>query len=210
MRSLVLIGGNDYCKSVIEAAESAGYNILGILDSPEMVGKMFFSVPIVGTISDIAAFVDIADFIIASNSIDNELNRASLYSKAKEYGAKFATIIASTAYVSKYAHVGEGSIIMHKVFLNADAYVGNNVFLDTFANVDFQTSIGNHSIVYSNTMINGDTHIGERCIVGKHSTIDNGVHICDDVIIEDNSVVVEDIITSGTYLGNPALLVEQK
>lgn len=210
MRSLVLIGGSDYCKSVIETAESAGYNIVGILDSSGMVGKKVLSVPIVGTISDIATYVDRADFVIASNCIDNELNRVSLYSKAKEHGANFATIIASTAYVSKYAHVGEGSVIMHKAFLNADAYVGNNVFLGTFANVDFQTSIGNHCIVHSNTMINGDTHIGERCFVGRYSTIDNGVHVCDDVIIEDNSVVVEDIITSGTYLGNPAILVEQK
>ena len=39
MKPLILIGGGGHCKSVIEAAESAGYSILGVLDMPEDVGK---------------------------------------------------------------------------------------------------------------------------------------------------------------------------
>ena len=39
MKPLILIGGGGHCKSVIEAAESAGYRILGVLDLPEKVGK---------------------------------------------------------------------------------------------------------------------------------------------------------------------------
>ena len=38
-KPLILIGGGGHCKSVIEAAESAGYSILGILDMPEDVGN---------------------------------------------------------------------------------------------------------------------------------------------------------------------------
>ena len=39
MKSLILIGGGGHCKSVIEVAESAGYEIKGILDMPDEVGK---------------------------------------------------------------------------------------------------------------------------------------------------------------------------
>ena len=42
-RPLILIGGGGHCKSVIEVAESAGYNIKGILDVPDEVGKENFS-----------------------------------------------------------------------------------------------------------------------------------------------------------------------
>lgn len=210
MKSLVLIGSNDYCKSVIEAAESSGYNILGILGFPNEVGNKVLSVPIIGTISDIARYVETADFIIASNHINQGSNRISLYTSAKKSGAHFATIIASTAYVSKYAHLGEGSVVMHKAFVNAGAKIGSNVFLDTLSNVDYEAVVGNHSIVSSNTIINGDSRVGERCIIGRHTTIDYGVHICNDVLLEDNSVVIEDVVTPGVYYGNPAKLVKQR
>ena len=38
-RPLILIGGGGHCKSVIEVAESTGYEIKGILDMPDEVGK---------------------------------------------------------------------------------------------------------------------------------------------------------------------------
>ena len=39
MKPLILVGGGGHCKSVIEVAESAGYEILGVLDMPEDKGK---------------------------------------------------------------------------------------------------------------------------------------------------------------------------
>ena len=74
----------------------------------------------------------------------------------------------------------------------------------------FEAVVGNHSIVSSNTIINGDSRVGERCIIGRHTTIDYGVHICNDVLLEDNSVVIEDVVTPGVYYGNPAKLVKQR
>ena len=38
-KSLILVGGGGHCKSVLEAVESAGYSILGVLDMPEEIGK---------------------------------------------------------------------------------------------------------------------------------------------------------------------------
>lgn len=53
MKKLILLGGGGYCKSVIEAAESAGYNILGILDMPEDVGKQVLDYKMIGIEDDI-------------------------------------------------------------------------------------------------------------------------------------------------------------
>ena len=33
MKDLILVGGGGHCESVIDVAESAGYHILGVLDS---------------------------------------------------------------------------------------------------------------------------------------------------------------------------------
>ena len=134
-KPLILVGGGGHCKSVIEAAESAGYSILGVLDMREEVGKNILSTKVIGTDDDIPAYVDKAEFVITVGFIKNPNTRIKLYDKVKEAGGKLATVIASTAHVSKYATIGEGTVVMHQAFVNAGAMVGNNVILNTFTNI---------------------------------------------------------------------------
>ena len=62
-KNLILIGGGGHCKSVIDVAECAGYNILGVLDIPEEVGKSVLNYEVIGTDDDIPQYVDKAEFI---------------------------------------------------------------------------------------------------------------------------------------------------
>ena len=71
MKPLILIGGGGHCKSVIEAAESAGYNIMGILDIPEKVGETILSTKVIGTDDDIPSYVDKVEFVITVGFIKN-------------------------------------------------------------------------------------------------------------------------------------------
>ena len=112
-KNLILVGGGGHCKSVIDVAESAGYNILGILDMPEDVGKKVLDYKVIGTDDDIPQYVDKAEFVITVGFIKNPNTRIKLYNKVKEAGGKFATVIASTARVSKYSNIGEGTGIRH-------------------------------------------------------------------------------------------------
>ncbi|MEE1176425.1 MAG: acetyltransferase, partial [Paludibacteraceae bacterium] len=113
-KELILVGGGGHCKSVIEVAESAGYSILGILDMPEEVGKTVLDYKVVGTDDDIPQFVGKAEFVITVGFIKNPAIRIRIFDKIKSAGGRLATIIASTARVSKYAEVGEGTVVMHQ------------------------------------------------------------------------------------------------
>lgn len=206
MKSLILVGGGGHCKSVLEAAESGGYSILGVLDMPEEVGKEILSTKVIGTDDDIPAYVDKAEFVITVGFIKNPATRIKLYNKIKEAGGKFATIIASTAYVSKYATVGEGTVVMHHAFVNAGAKVGNNVILNTFTNIEHDAVIGDQCHISTGTMVNGDCKVGERCFIGSQSVLANGVTVGDDIIVGAGSLVRKSIKEKGIYFGNPAVL----
>lgn len=206
MKDLILIGGGGHCKSVLEAAESAGYNILGVLDMPEDVGKEILSTKVIGTDDDISAYVDKAEFVITVGFIKNPSTRIKLYNKVKEDGGKLATIIASTAYVSKYATIGEGTVVLHQAFVNAGAKVGNNVILNTATNIEHDAVIGDHCHISTGTMVNGDCKVGERCFIGSQSVLANGISIGDDIIVGAGSLVRKSISEKGIYSGNPAIL----
>ena len=207
MKQLILIGGGGHCKSVIEAAESTGYQILGVLDLPEELGKRILSTSVIGTDEDIPTYVDIADFVITMGSIKDPSNRIKLFNKVKEAGGELATIIASTAYVSKYATIGKGTVVLHQAFVNAGAKIGNNVILNTATNIEHDAVIGDHCHISTGTMVNGGCRIGERCFIGSQSVLANCISIGDDIIVGAGSFVGKSIAEKGIYMGNPAKLI---
>ncbi len=206
MKPLLFIGGGGHCKSVIEAAESAGYRILGVLDLPDKLGKRVLSAKVIGTDEDIPYYVDKAEFVITVGFIKNPETRIKLYNKVKEAGGKLATVIASTAYVSKYASIGEGTVVMHHAFVNAGAKVGCNVIINTFANIEHDAVVGDQCHIATGTMVNGDCKVGNNVFIGSRSVLSNGIVVGDDIVVGAGSLVRKSIQKKGTYFGNPAIL----
>lgn len=206
-RSLILIGGGGHCKSVIEVAESAGYEIKGILDMPDEVGKEVLpGHKVIGTDDEIPQYVEECDFIITVGFIKNPALRIKLYNKVKAAGGRLATIIASTAHVSKYAELGEGTVIMHQAFVNAGAKIGDNCIINTFVNIEHDAEVGNQCHISTGTMVNGECKIGENCFIGSQSVCANCIEIASDIIVGAGSVVRKSIRVKGIYAGNPAIL----
>lgn len=205
-KNLILVGGGGHCKSVIEAAESAGYNILGVLDTPENVVKQVLAYSIIGTDDEIPLYVDKAEFVITVGFIKNPTTRIKLYNKVKDAGGKLATIIASTAHVSKYSTIGEGTVVMHQAFVNAGAHIGANCIINTFCNIEHDAQIGDQCHISTGTMVNGDCKVGDRCFIGSQSALANGITIDEDIIVGAASFVRKSISEKGIYSGNPAIL----
>lgn len=206
-RPLILIGGGGHCKSVIEVAESADYEIKGILDMPDEVGKdVLPGHKVIGTDDEIPQYVEECDFIITVGFIKNPALRIKLYNKVKAAGGRLATIIASTAHVSKYAELGEGTVIMHHAFVNAGAKIGDNCIINTFVNIEHDAEVGNQCHISTGTMVNGECKIGENCFIGSQSVCANCIEIASDIIIGAGSVVRKSIRVKGIYAGNPAIL----
>ena len=204
---LILSGGGGHCKSVIEVAESAGYEIKGILDMPDEVGKEVLpGHKVIGTDDEIPQYVEECDFIITVGFIKNPALRIKLYNKVKAAGGRLATIIASTAHVSKYAELGEGTVIMHQAFVNAGAKIGDNCIINTFVNIEHDAEVSNQCHISTGTMVNGECKIGENCFIGSQSVCANCIEIASDIIVGAGSVVRKSIRVKGIYAGNPAIL----
>ena len=206
MKPLILIGGGGHCKSVIEAAESQGREILGVLDMPEDLGKEILSTKVIGTDDDIPHYVDKAEFVITVGFIKNPATRIKLYNKVKEAGGKLATVIASTAHVSKYAEIGEGTVVLHQAFVNADAKVGCNVILNNFVSIEHDAVIGDQCHISTGAMINGECKVGNNCFIGSQSVLANCISVGEDIIVGAGSFVRKSISEKGIYSGNPAIL----
>ncbi len=209
-KPLILLGGGGHCKSVIEAAESAGFVIMGILDRQEEVGKKVLDYEVIGTDDDIPCHVDKAAFVVTVGFIKNPTVRVKLYDKVKNAGGKLATVIASTAHVSRYAVIGEGTVVLHGATVNAGARVGRNCIINTAANIEHDVVVGDQCHISTGAFVNGDCKVGERVFIGSGSVIANGKTITDGSVIGAGSVVIKDIPRKGLYAGNPARLIRDE
>lgn len=188
-KPLILLGGGGHCKSVIDVAESAGYTILGVLDKPELVGTKVLGYEIIGTDDDIPLYVDKAEFLITVGQIKSPAIRKKLALLVMRAGGKFATVIASDAYVSKYAQIGKGTVVMHKAIVNADACIGEHCIINTMANIEHEVQIGGFCHVSTGVMVNGNCVIGDEVFIGSGSVLYNGISVVNNAIIPAGSIV---------------------
>lgn len=205
-KKIILVGGGGHCKSVIDVAESAGYTILGILDIPELVGTTVLGYPVIGTDDNISEYVDKALFLVTIGHIKDASLRIKLHERIKDAGGHLATLIASTAYVSRFASIAEGSVIMHHAMVNADAHIGTGCIINTFANIEHDANIGNYCHISTGTMVNGNCTVGEGVFLGSQTVMVNGIRIADGCVFAAGSMVRKNIVRKGIYSGNPAIL----
>ncbi|WP_144281550.1 NeuD/PglB/VioB family sugar acetyltransferase [Chryseobacterium echinoideorum] len=209
-KNIILIGGGGHCKSCIEIINSTGkYHIAGILDLPSELGKKILGVKVIGNDDDYLKFHEQGNvFFITVGQIKNAELRKRIFRKLTAIGAQIETIIAPTAYVSETAKIGEGSIVMHKTFLNSGVKIGSNNIINTGAILEHDVTIGNHNHISTGTIINGDSTIGDENFIGSGANIANNINIGNQTVIGSGTVVINNIDNSGVYVGNPVRKIE--
>lgn len=205
-KKIILVGGGGHCKSVIDVAESAGYSIGGILDIPELVGSTVLGYPVIGTDDNISDYVEDDLFVVTVGHIKDPSLRIKLHERIKSAGGHFATLVASTARVSRFASIGEGCVVMHQAVINADAHVGAGCIINTFANIEHDAVIGDYCHISTGAMVNGNCTVGKGVFLGSQSVLVNGISITDGCVFAAGSMIRKNIIRKGIYSGNPALL----
>ncbi len=122
-------------------------------------------------------------------------------------GAQFATIIHPTAIISKFAEIGEGSVITQRSGINTNAKVGKFVTL-LESRMGHDSSIGDFSTLSGDCNINGHVTIGKDVYVSCGVSIAPSKKIGDNVKIGIGSVVISNVKAGITVFGNPAKIIE--
>jgi len=202
---IILIGGGGHCKSCIDIIEKEGrFKIAGIIDLKENINKKVFGYKIIGSDEDLEKIIKkYKYFLITIGQIKNPHIRKEKFDCITAFTGQFPVIVSPTSYVSDYAIIEKGTIVMHKAFVNANAKIGKNCIINSGAVIEHDTVIGDHCHISTNSVINGVCNIGSGVFIGSNSTILNDVSIADESIIGAGSVVSKTISEKGMYIGNP-------
>jgi len=183
--AILLVGAGGHAHSCIEALESRQqYRIAGLVGSQAEVGLKHFGYVVLGTDDDLPRLIARYEYaLISVGHIQNTDVRSRVYVYLLELGFKLPVIVASTAYVSPYALIGAGSIVMHGAVVNAGAQIGDNCIINTRAVVEHDAKVGSHCHISTGAILNGDVRVGEGSFVGSGCTVKEGIAIGQNVLV---------------------------
>ena len=204
---IILVGGGGHCKSAIELIRSFGlFNIAGIVDIKENIGKEILGIPVIGTDDDIFSIrKEYSKFVVTIGQIKSHLVRERIFNTLKEAGAELPVITAKSAFVSETARVGEGTMIFHQAVVNAEAAVGVNCIINNLSLVEHDCVIGDHCHLSTGALLNGNVHVGKGSFIGSNACIIQGIEIGEMSVIGAGSLVVKNVMSGATVTGVPAV-----
>lgn len=198
-RDLILIGGGGHCKSCIDVIEhTEEFNIVGILDKKELIGNKILSYDIIGVDEDQLKFKN-CSFLITVGQIKSNTIRKNIYHNLVANGLTLATVISPRAYVSKYASIGGGTIVMHDAMINSAVTIGYNCIINTKALIEHDTVVGNHCHISTAAILNGNCKIGDDVFIGSNVTLAHQIIVTDEVIVGAGVTVIKNINSKGIY-----------
>ena len=187
---------------MIELCEKVGFNIVGIIDSA--LEGYYLGYPILGTDNDAENIYSKYGDCKLVLTPDSPIVREKLVRLYKPIGWEFATIISPYSKISKYATIGEGTIIQDGVNVSAFTKIGNYVKLNTNANIMHDNNIGDFVTVAPNAVSLGRITIGMSSYVGANATILPEVIVGHHSVIGAGSVVTKRVLDNTIIKGVPA------
>lgn len=183
---LLLVGAGGFGRVTLEHAER-DYECV-FIDDGVPTGTSICGVPVIGTINDLKRlFAQHKKLIV---TIGNNTLREKVYKIAESIGYDFPSIIAHSAYISPYASVGKGCIILNNAVVQNGSVVGDGTILNPGVEIHHDSSIGKYVLIYTNSVVRSLAKVGDRAHIGSTLTISNEVVIEADQIIENGHSVL--------------------
>jgi len=176
---IILIGGGGHCHSVIDVIEQTNkYEIIGIVDTKENIGKQVLSYEVIACDDDLKTiFETCKNAIVTVGQIESNIIRVKIYNKLKQIGFNLPVIISPLAYASKYSIIEEGTVIMHHALINANVRIGKNCIINTKALIEHDCVVGDNCHISTASVLNGGVVVKENSFFGSNATSKQGVEI---------------------------------
>ena len=157
------------------------------VDDGQAVGTEICGIPVVGGLVDLPELRK--DYTLLVVGIGNNQFRAQVYEKAKALGFAFPNIVAPSAYISPFAEVGCGCVLMQNACVQNGASVGNGVLLNAGTEVHCDAAVGDYALIYTNSVVRTGATVGSFARIGSNVTVCNHATVPDGADIPDCAAV---------------------
>lgn len=206
MKKLLIIGGGEHARVVIETAlASKQWEVIGFLDYEECAEtQKITGLNRLGNDCEVDRILKEYSDLEVILGIGHLSARAKVLREFIHLALNWATIIHPDSYISNNVTVKQGTVVFAKAIIQANAYIGEQVIINTGAIIEHDCSIEDYSHISSGVVMGGGVSIGNNSLIGIGSKIRDHLTIGENVTVGSGSVVVSDISQNSVVVGVPA------
>lgn len=182
---ILIVGAGGHAASCIEIIEAEKkYQILGLIGTKDEVGKIHLGYKVIGSDNNLQELMKITDkLVLGLGQIKSPKLRIEVSDKFITNGFKFMRVVSPDAYISKHATIGDGTVVMHGVTINAGVEIGNYSIINSGSIIEHHSKVGNFSHVSTGVILNGNSCIGNNTFVGSGTILMEGIKIGNNCIV---------------------------
>jgi sugar O-acyltransferase (sialic acid O-acetyltransferase NeuD family) len=137
-------------------------------------------------------------FLLTISSIEN---RKKLCNKFTALGGRPTSFISPNSIISKYIKVGEGSLVMSRVEIEAGVTIGKHCLVNKTANIGHGCTLGSYCELSPGVILTGEVELGDDVYVGARAIILPKVKIGNNVTIAAGSIVKKNVPDNAVVAG---------
>ena len=143
-------------------------------------------------------------------STSSTLPRQKLYTKSRDIGFQFGSLIHSTAILANDITFSQGLQVFPGVIIQPGVKISENVLINTGCIIEHDCEVGAHSHIAPGAVLSGGVKIGSNVHVGSSSVIMQGAQIGNNAIIGMGAVVLQNVPGNTMVVGNPARMLKKR
>lgn len=205
-RLLVVVGGGEHARVVIEAAQAAGWEPIGYTD-PDAATTSAMPIPHLGGDDELLRrhaelTRDARPALVLGFGGRAEGRRRAV--EAAGAAGVWATIVHPSAWVSPSAGLEPGAIVLAGAVVNAGAVVGAHAIVNSRAVVEHDVIVGAFTHLAPGATIGGGTRIGEDAFIGLGAAVRDHVAIGRGAVVGMGAVVTGDVAAGAVIVATSA------
>jgi len=207
-KKLIIIGCGGFGREVAWLVERINekehqWDFLGFVDDDQSLeGTIIDGYPILG---DMDWLLEQTEELYVTCSIAKPAIRSKLIERCqKKENIHFPILVDPSAIIGKTVQIGEGSIICAQTIMTVDAILGKHVIINLACTIGHDAVLDDYVTLYPTVNVSGHVHIGTHTEIGTGTQIIQGLTIGEDTIVGAGGVVIRDIPSHCTAVGDPA------
>lgn len=204
-KRLVIIGAGGHGRVCADIALRMNkWNEIAFLDDDPTIGHSM-GIPIVGPTREFEQYIADYDIFVA---IGNNKVRAEMFAQLESRGASIPVLTHPKAVLGDSVSIGAGTVVMAGSIVNPCTRIGKGCIINTGSTIDHDCVIDDCAHISPGVNVAGSVSVGALTWLGIGSVVSNDLSITSGCTIGAGSVVIADVLESGTYVGVPARIVK--
>lgn len=200
-RKNFIFGCSGHGKVIAELAELLNLKINAFFDdNPKR--EYFGNIPVYQTTEKLN--FDVTNYFIIA--VGNNKTRKILSERFDYFN--LMTLIHNSAIISKTSKIGDGSVIMANVIVNAEVRIGKHAILNSASIIEHDCVLEDFVHVSPGVTLSGNVHVGEGTHIGSGAIVIPNLKIGKWCTIGAGTVVINDIPDGATVVGNPGRVIK--